>query len=53
MVTLGRLNHGGVAPPSIDGSIAPYRDLLSATAIGKSFDLPAQGVRVCFVDPIA
>ena len=47
---LGRLNHVGVATPSIDRSIALYRDLLGATAIGEPFDLPAQGVRVCFVD---
>ena len=49
-MTLGRLNHVGVATPSIEGSIALYRDLLGATAIGAPFDLPAQGVRVCFVD---
>ncbi len=27
-----------------------YRDTLGATAIGVPFDLPAQGVRVCFID---
>ena len=47
---LGRLNHVGVATPSIEQSIAMYRDLLGATHIGDPFDLPAQGVRVCFVD---
>lgn len=47
---LGRLNHVGVATPSIDASIATYRDLLGATVIGEPFDVPAQGVRVCFVD---
>ena len=47
---LGRLNHVGVATPSIDASIALYRDVLGATGIGEPFDLPAQGVRVCFVD---
>lgn len=47
---LGRLNHIGVATPSIDDSIAFYRDVMGATAIGAPFDLPAQGVRVCFVD---
>lgn len=47
---LGRLNHVGVATPSIAGSVALYRDLLGATVIGAPFDLPAQGVRVCFVD---
>jgi methylmalonyl-CoA/ethylmalonyl-CoA epimerase len=49
-VKLGRLNHVGVATPSIEGSVAMYRDLLGATHVGDAFDLPAQGVRVCFVD---
>ena len=48
--TLGRLNHVGVATPSIERSIAMYRDLLGATVIGAPFDLPAQGVKVCFID---
>jgi methylmalonyl-CoA/ethylmalonyl-CoA epimerase len=47
---LGRLNHVGVATPSIERSIALYRDLLGATKIHAPFDLPPQGVRVCFVD---
>lgn len=47
---LGRLNHIGVATPSIDASIALYRDVLGATKIHDPFDLPAQGVKVCFVD---
>lgn len=47
---LGRLNHVGVATPSIEASIALYRDTLGAEVIGVPFDLPAQGVRVCFVD---
>ena len=47
---LGRLNHVGVATPSIEGSVALYRDLLGATKIHAPFDLPPQGVRVCFVD---
>lgn len=47
---LGRLNHVGVATPSIERSVETYRTLLGATAIGAPFDLPAQGVRVCFVD---
>jgi methylmalonyl-CoA/ethylmalonyl-CoA epimerase len=48
--SLGRLNHIGVATPSIERSIAMYRDLLGARHIGEAFDLPAQKVRVCFVD---
>ena len=47
---LGRLNHVGVATPSIEQSIATYRDVLGASAIGMPFDMPEQGVRVCFVD---
>ncbi len=48
--TLGRLNHVGVATPSIERSVTMYRDLLGATVIGAPFDLPAQGVKVCFID---
>ncbi len=47
---IGRLNHIGVATPSIERSVAMYRDVLGATHVGDAFDLPAQGVRVCFVD---
>ena len=47
---LGRLNHIGVATPSIEQSLATYRDVLGASAIGMPFDMPEQGVRVCFVD---
>lgn len=49
-MNLGPLNHIGVATPSIEASVAMYRDLLGATVIGEAFDLPAQGVRVCFID---
>lgn len=49
-MNLGRLNHVGIATPSIERSVETYRALLGADAIGKPFDLPAQGVRVCFVD---
>jgi methylmalonyl-CoA/ethylmalonyl-CoA epimerase len=47
---LGRLNHIGVATPSIADSIVFYRDVLGATKIHAPFDLPDQGVKVCFVD---
>ncbi|MDA9230859.1 methylmalonyl-CoA epimerase [Alphaproteobacteria bacterium] len=47
---IGRLNHVGVATPSIDDSIKLYRDVLGATHIGEKFALPEQGVWVCFVD---
>lgn len=47
---IGRLNHVGVATPSIEDSVALYRDLLGATRAHPPFDLAAQGVRVCFID---
>lgn len=47
---LGRLNHVGIATPSLEASIAYYRDVMGATKICEPFDLPAQGVKVCFVD---
>ncbi len=47
---IGRLNHVGVATPSIEAAVALYRDMLGAAEAGEPFDLPAQGVRVCFID---
>ena len=47
---LGPLNHVGIATPSIEAAIAMYRDLLGATVIRAPFDLPSQGVRVCFIE---
>ena len=47
---LGRLNHIGIATPSIADSVVHYRDVLGATKIHDPFDLPDQGVKVCFVD---
>ncbi|AOL23766.1 methylmalonyl-CoA/ethylmalonyl-CoA epimerase [Erythrobacter litoralis] len=47
---LGRLNHIGVATPSIADSIKHYRDTMGATHIHEPFDLEEQGVKVCFVD---
>ena len=49
-MALGRLNHVGVATPSIDRSLETYRHLFGAEPHGEPFDLPEQGVRVCFVD---
>jgi len=49
-MTIGRLNHIGVATPSIEKSVAMYRDLMGATKIGEKFAMPEQGVWVCFVD---
>jgi methylmalonyl-CoA/ethylmalonyl-CoA epimerase len=47
---LGRLNHIGVATPSIADSLALYARLFGVEPPGEPFDLPAQGVRVCFID---
>ncbi|MCB2065340.1 MAG: methylmalonyl-CoA epimerase [Erythrobacter sp.] len=47
---LGRLNHVGVAVPDIDAAIAFYREVMGASDITTPFDLPEQGVRVCFVN---
>src|SRR5476651_1912939 len=43
---IGRLNHVGVATPSI----AVYRTFLGATAFTEPRALPEQGVSFCFVD---
>jgi len=47
---IGRLNHVGVATPSIEASVKMYREMLGATEVGTTFALPEQGVWVCFVD---
>lgn len=47
---LGRLNHIGIATPSIADSIAFYRDVMGAIKIHEPFDMEEQGVKVCFVD---
>ncbi len=47
---LGRLNHVGIACVSIDATIATYGRLFGATVSRAPFDLPAQGVRVAFID---
>lgn len=47
---IGRLNHVGVATPSIDEAVKLYRDVLGATKIHEKFAMPEQGVYVCFVD---
>ena len=46
----GRLNHVGVATPSIADARAHYARLFGEAAVGAPFDLPEQGVRVCFVE---
>lgn len=47
---LGRLNHVGVATPSIERSLETYRALFGAEPSSPPLDLPAQGVLVCFVN---
>ena len=47
---LGRLNHIGIATPSIAESLRYYRDVMGATVTHEPFDLAEQGVKVCFVD---
>ena len=49
---IGRLNHVGIAVPSIEAAKATYRDLygVPASAITETRELPAQGVRFAFVN---
>lgn len=47
---IGKLNHVGVATPSIEDSWKLYRDLLGATLVTPKRALPEQGVWVSFVD---
>ena len=47
---LGRLNHVGVAVPDMDAAIAFWRKTMGAEVVAEPFDMPEQGVRVCFVD---
>lgn len=47
---IGRLNHVGVATPSIEESVKLYRDVLGATNITEKKAMPDHGVWVCFVD---
>ena len=47
---LGRLNHIGVATPSIADSVAHYREVMGAVEVSEPFDMAEQGMKVCFVD---
>lgn len=49
---IGRLNHVGIAVPSIEVAKATYRDLygVPASAITETRELPAQGVKFAFVN---
>ena len=48
-MNLGRLNHVGVATPSIARSIAFYREVMGARVITAPFDIPEMAIRICFV----
>jgi len=49
---IGRLNHVGVAVPSIEDAKATYRDLYGVpeSAITETRELPTQGVKFAFVN---
>ena len=47
---IGPLNHVGVAVPDIEAAMETYRTLYGVTDITVPFDMPAQGVKVCFVN---
>ena len=47
---IGKLNHVGVATPSIEDSARMYRDMLGATSNTEKKALPEQGVWVSFVN---
>jgi methylmalonyl-CoA/ethylmalonyl-CoA epimerase len=49
---LGRLNHVGIAVPSIEAAKATYRDLYGVpeSAITETRELEAQGVKFAFVN---
>jgi methylmalonyl-CoA/ethylmalonyl-CoA epimerase len=49
---IGRLNHVGIAVPSIEAAKATYRELygVPASDITETKDLAAQGVRFAFVN---
>jgi methylmalonyl-CoA/ethylmalonyl-CoA epimerase len=47
---IGRLNHVGVAVPSIEAAKETYRTLYGATDITETREIEAQGVRFAFVN---
>ena len=47
---IGRLNHIGIATPSIEQTAAMYSRLFGATMSRPRFALPDQGVWVAFID---
>jgi len=47
---IGKLNHVGVATPSIEQSVKLYREVFGATDVTEKWSMPEQGVWVCFVN---
>jgi len=47
---IGKLNHVGVATPSIDEAVKVYRDMLGVSDITAKRSMPEQGVTFCFVN---
>jgi methylmalonyl-CoA/ethylmalonyl-CoA epimerase len=47
---IGKLNHVGVATPSLDEAVRLYRDVLGATDITERRTMPEQGVTFQFVN---
>jgi methylmalonyl-CoA/ethylmalonyl-CoA epimerase len=47
---IGRLNHVGVAVPSIEAAKETYRTFYGATDITPTREMPEQGVRFAFVN---
>ena len=47
---VGPLNHVGVAVPSIEKAAKAYKDLYDIIDITEPVEMPAQGVRFCFVN---
>jgi methylmalonyl-CoA/ethylmalonyl-CoA epimerase len=47
---IGKLNHVGIATPSIEDSWRLYRDVFGCTSITEKRALPEQGVWVSFVN---
>lgn len=47
---IGPMNHVGIAVPSIEDAIKPYREIFGITDITEPKALPAQGVSFAFVN---
>ena len=45
---IGPLNHVGIAVPDLEDACETYRTLYGARDITTPFDMPDQGVKVCF-----